>query len=159
MKIKNIYGEVIYTSDKETFKEAVVEAVNKKANLWNADLRNANLSDANLWNANLWNADLRNADLRNANLSDANLRNANLSDADLRNAVRFPIFCKWSIGFKNKNIQIGCEEKSVTEWNKFFKSDEEIETKRGTEEFARIEAMFKAYKAYKNHMAKFNKTK
>ena len=85
MEIKNIYGAVIYTSDKETLKEAVVEAVNK-----NADLRNANLRNANLWNANLSDADLRNADLSDADLRNANLRNANNKEKALMYNLQCP---------------------------------------------------------------------
>ena len=98
--------EVIYESEKDTQRDAAIEAVSKYhdlrgANLRDADLRganlrganlrgaglsNADLSNADLLNADLSNADLRYADLRGADLSGANLRGANLRDADLRDA-------------------------------------------------------------------------
>ena len=128
------------------------------ANLWNADLRNANLWNANLWNANLRNAnlrnaDLRNADLRNANLRNANLWNANLSDtnlrnADLRNAVKVPMFCKWPSGITGDKIHIGCEKRTIEEWDEFFNSDKVIETKRDTKEFKQIQAVYEGLRAY-----------
>ena len=76
--IKNIDGEVIYTSASETdtIKQAVEQAVKAGADLRGADLWNANLRWANLWNANL----------RGANLWNANLRGADLEGADLRGA-------------------------------------------------------------------------
>ena len=46
-------GKVLYKSIKKTMKEAVIDAVNK---------------GADLWGANLWGADLEGADLRGANL-------------------------------------------------------------------------------------------
>ncbi len=55
--------EVIYTSNKETIKEAVEEAVANKISLAYADLRKANLHKANLSWANLHKADLSKADL------------------------------------------------------------------------------------------------
>jgi uncharacterized protein YjbI with pentapeptide repeats len=93
--IKNRFtGNVIFTSTKTTWKEAVEEAVENcanlhYANLCGADLRGANLRDANLrgvnlYEANLYEANLYEANLYEANLYEANLRGANLSEANLR---------------------------------------------------------------------------
>ena len=71
IEIKNIDGDVIYTSSKPTLKEAVEEAVKRGANLSRADLREADLRDA----------DLGRADLGKANLCKANLSEANLYEA------------------------------------------------------------------------------
>ena len=100
IEIKNIDGDVIYTSIKQTIKEALEEAVEKGiklfyanlseaylfgANLSGADLSYANLSEANLYGANLSGADLSKADLYKANLYGANLYGANLSYAEMCN--------------------------------------------------------------------------
>lgn len=87
---------VIYTSNKKTIKEAIIEAYSKKVSLRNADLRGADLEGANLEGiilegANLEGASLRGVCLRVANLNGANLRGANLegtylSGADLKDA-------------------------------------------------------------------------
>ncbi len=79
-------GEVLYSSERDTMRGAVLEAVEKRANLRSADLRYADLRSANLRSANLSYADLSSADLRYADLRSANLRSANLSSADLRSA-------------------------------------------------------------------------
>ena len=85
--IKNRYTDnEIYVSTKNNMRDAVIEAVEKKANLWEADLREANLREANLRGANLQGADLQGADLQEANLWGADLREANLWEADLREA-------------------------------------------------------------------------
>src|ERR1035437_7970673 len=47
MDIKNIYDAVIFTSAALTIKDAIVEAVSKKANLRGANLYEANLHGAN----------------------------------------------------------------------------------------------------------------
>ena len=87
IQIKNRWtGNIIFESEKETYKEAVIEANLREANLIEADLREANLIEANLREADLRGADLREADLSGANLSGANLREADLSGADLREA-------------------------------------------------------------------------
>jgi len=86
MEIKNIYGAVIFTSIALTIKNALLEAIDRKSNLRDADLSGANLSGADLRGANLSGADLRDANLRDADLRDANLSDANLRDADLRGA-------------------------------------------------------------------------
>ena len=175
IEIKSVFGKVLFSYEKEnnTLKKTVLEAIINNAdlryanlryanlsgaNLRYADLRYADLSGANLSNANLSGADLSNANLSNADLSGANLSNANLSNADLRYAnlsgaknkesAYLPVFCKWHhclIGYK---IKIGCKEKTIKEWDSFFASEEEYETKRNTDEFKQIEAVYNAYKAY-----------
>ena len=91
MEIKNIYGAVIYTSEAETVKDAVVEAVAKDANLrgadlTDADLRGADLTGADLTDVYLTGADLTGAYLRGAYLTGANLRGADLTDVYLTGA-------------------------------------------------------------------------
>ena len=140
MKIYNIYGAEIYSSEKETIKEALEEAVKNKA-----DLRLANLSSA----------DLRSANLRSANLSSANLRLADLSSADL-SKTQIPLYCKWSVAIIDGKIKIGCKTNSIEVWDAFFTSTEIFETERNTPEFIRIEANYLAAKAYLQHL-KLNK--
>jgi hypothetical protein len=82
--IKNLSDVVIYASALLTIKDALAEAVSKKADLYGADLRGANLRGANLGGANLRGADLGGADLGGANLYGANLYGANLGGADLK---------------------------------------------------------------------------
>lgn len=80
-------NEVLFESTTATtIKEAVVEAVKQKVDLWKADLWKADLRGAELSEANLWKADLREADLRKANLREANLWKTNLREADLSRA-------------------------------------------------------------------------
>ena len=81
IEIKTCAGSILYTSEKATLREAVIEAVGEGANLSGANLCDANLRDANLRDANLRDANLRNADLRDADLSGANLRGAELNCA------------------------------------------------------------------------------
>ena len=76
IEIKTCAGSILYTSEKATLREAVIEAVGEGANLRNADLRDADLSGANLCDANL-----RDANLCGANLCDADLRGAELNCA------------------------------------------------------------------------------
>ena len=130
-------GSIIhtYTSENPTIKDAVEDAVKKGINLSYANLRSADLSSANL---------------RSADLSSANLRSA-----DLSSAVKLPMYCRWSHGITNGNlIHIGCEKKSIEEWDKFFESDDVIQTKRNTSEFKKIQAVYEAYKTYLNFLNK-----
>jgi hypothetical protein len=129
------------------------------ADLSGTDLRGANLIDANLSNANLSNADLRGADLcgadlcgadlRGADLRGANLSNADLRGADFKNAI-IPIYCKWNVSVINQEIiKIGCKKKTIKEWVEWFENSNEIfETKRDSDDFKKIRAMFYAHKAY-----------
>ena len=86
IEIKNIYDAVIFTSALVSLREALIEAVGKKADLTEAYLSEANLSGANLSGAYLRGAYLNEANLSGADLSGANLSGANLSGADLSEA-------------------------------------------------------------------------
>ena len=165
IQIRSIFGKVLFELEKEnnTIRETLEEAVKNNTDLINANLRNANLDDANLEGANLINANLINANLINANLDGANLRNANLDDANIRNAnlrnanlrnaknketVILPIYCRWSYGIKGNLIVIGCKEKTIEQWDLWFDSEEEYSTRRDTEYFKQIQAVYNALKSY-----------
>ena len=59
-----------------------------------------------------------------------------------------PLFCKWDFSILGDKIQIGCEKRTIENWDLFFASNEELSTKRGTEEFKQIQAVYNACKAY-----------
>ena len=108
IEIKNINGVVLFshTSENNSIKITVEEAVKKNirltladlegadlegadlegANLRNTSLKKANLSWANLAGACLAVADLTDANLAWADLADANLKEANLKEANLKGA-------------------------------------------------------------------------
>ena len=129
MEIKNRYTRQVIVSDESgTIKEALLNAIKE-----GVDLSGANLSGA----------DLSRVNLSGANLSGADLSGADLSGADL------PIYCKWYVTIKDNTINIGCENKSIPEWEDWFNnSTEEFSTKRDAGDFKRIKAMFYAYKTY-----------
>jgi len=57
IEIKNRWtGDIIYSSEKTTMKEAVEESVKSEADLSKADLSKANLFEANLFKADLYEA-------------------------------------------------------------------------------------------------------
>jgi len=169
IQIRSIFGLMLFEreSEKNTIKETaektnlsgadLSEADLSRADLSEADLSRANLSMTNLSGADLSEADLSEADLSRANLSGANLSRADLSEANLSGAnlsranlsgANLPIFCKWNVTIIDGKIKIGCKEMSVEDWVKWFASNEEFETKRGSDEFNRIHAMFIAYSSY-----------
>ena len=89
IEIKNRWtGDVLfeYTTENNTIKDTLLEAVKNKANLSGAYLSGANLRGANLSEANLRGAYLSGANLSEANLSGAYLSEANLRGADLSGA-------------------------------------------------------------------------
>jgi hypothetical protein len=88
IEIVNRYTRaVLYKAESaESVRDALIEAVQKKADLRGADLRGADLSGADLRSAYLRSADLRSADLGGANLGGADLRSANLGGANLGGA-------------------------------------------------------------------------
>ena len=150
IEIKSVFGKVLFALEKEnnTIKDTLEEAVRNNVNLEYANLINANLINANLENANLYNANLINANLRNANLRNANLENANLRNAKNKETAILPIFCKWSYGIKGDLIVIGCKQKTIEEWDIWFNSNEEYSTRRNTDDFKQIEAIYNSLKSY-----------
>jgi len=165
IQIKNRFtGSIIFEYSKEnnTIKDTIEQAVKEKANLdganldganlVRANLDGANLVRANLDGANLYGANLVRANLDGANLVRANLDGANLDGANLCGAIKLPILCKWTHGITENKIHIGCEKRSVKDWDLFFESNEELTTNRGTNEFKQIQAVFEAYKAYLNFL-------
>ena len=86
--IKDIKGNILfeYSTDNNSLKKTIEEAIKKDVNLSGVDLSYAYLMYANLMYANLMYANLRGANLRGANLRGANLRGADLRGADLRGA-------------------------------------------------------------------------
>ena len=175
IEIKNRFtGSVIFTYEKEnaTIKDAVEQAVKGRANLIGANLIGANLEGAdleganleganleganlicaNLRRANLIGANLEGADLGGANLEGANLRRANLYDAKNKGQAYLHMYCKWSHAIIGDKIKIGCKEKTIEEWDLFFKSDETYDTDRNTEDFKQIQAVYLSYKAYLTHL-------
>ena len=59
-----------------------------------------------------------------------------------------PLFCKWTFSILGDKIQIGCEKRTIKEWDLFFASKEVLSTPRGTDDFKQIEAVYLACKAY-----------
>ena len=120
IQIKSVFGKVLFELEKEnnTIKETLEQAIKENANLINA------------------------------NLEDANLRNANLYNAKNKENAILPIFCKWSYGIKGDLIVIGCKQKTIEEWDIWFNSNEEYSTRRNTDDFKQIEAVYKSLKSY-----------
>ena len=136
IEIKSRIGNLLFTYESEnaTIKVALLKAIESGVDLSVANLSGVDLSEANL---------------SGVNLSRANLSRANLSEANLSRAIKIPIFCKWGVGITENNlINIGCKKMTIKEWDLFFNSDKEFETKRNTEQFKQIQATYEAYKAY-----------
>ena len=67
IEIKNRWtGSIVFSSKKETIKEAVIDAISSDVDLRDVDLSGADLRGAYLRDAYLGGADLRDADLYNA---------------------------------------------------------------------------------------------
>lgn len=86
IEIRGSFGRVLYTSNKETIRDAVEEAVANGVSLTSAILDCADFVGANLKGAVLVSASLAGADLRDVDLEGANLINACLQDANLEGA-------------------------------------------------------------------------
>ena len=159
IEIENRFRKEIiytYTSENATIKDALLDAIKNKANLSRANLFGADLRGADLRGADLFEADLSGANLSRANLFGADLSGADLSRADLSRAnlsrANLQPFCKWRTSIIDNKIKIGCKSMTIEEWDSFFNSSKEFETKRNTNEFKKIQAVFESYKTYINFL-------
>ena len=98
-------GEVLYSGEHESLREAVEAAVSA-----DASLADASLADANLAGANLANAYLANAYLARANLARANLADAKVGSGDDESALvgSHPIVQIGPIGSRNDWLLVFC---------------------------------------------------
>ena len=160
IEIKSIFGNILFTYEAEnaTIKDAVEKAVKEKVSLSYSNLSYSNLSYSNLSYSNLRGSDLSNSNLRGSNLSNSDLSNSNLRGSDLSNSnlsnlenketACLPLFCKWNFSILGDKIQIGCEKRTIENWDLFFASDEKLSTERNTQDFKQIQAVYNACKAY-----------
>lgn len=137
--------------DGASFKDANFEG----SYLEGADFIEADCEGATFEDANLKFATFRGANLTNVNFKDVDLTYVDISEATLTGATT-NMFCDKHVyvNITNRQITIGDETKTIEEWETFFCSDEEYNPPRGTEEFKRVEAMYKASKAYIETMNK-----
>lgn len=153
-----------------------------RAYLMNANLKHSNLLGANLKYTNFSFADLSYANLMYTNksyidLTSSILNHAILYDNNLTNPKIFEItslkdehlinykltdalvsiYCKWDVFIINDKIKIGCETKTIPEWDEWFNGDKIYVTHRNTDDFKRIYANYIAVREYykqsiaKNH--------
>lgn len=66
-------------------------------------------------------------------------------------------FCKRNFKIAKETCIIGCKEKTWDEWDAWFASDEEYDTKRGTQEFDLIQKSYEAAKVMKDVFFIFDK--
>ena len=137
--------------------------------LSNKDLQDCRLRDCNLNDINLSGSTFRGSDLSFSRACRSNFRNADLSKSKLVHCdftgsdftgvtlngsdtagANLPIYCKWDFSIKGNMIFIGCQQRTMEEWDNFFSPEckEVIKTPRDSEEFKRIRAMYEAHKAY-----------
>jgi hypothetical protein len=144
LDIKNIYDAIIFASAALTLKDALVEAVSKKAdlrgaNLDGADLRGANLRGANLCGANLYGADLGGADLDGKKVS------------SLRVFTGLYAYSVWAVAFEDGSrwVKMGCLFYSLEDWEKIGirKSNESEFPDDGSEKCEERVAAFEFAKA------------
>ena len=119
MDIVNMVGGVIFSAAATVLKDALVEAVEKKADLRSADLYGANLYGAYLRGANLYGADLRRADLRGAYLRGADGEKKKAHSIRIFSSSLYP-FVVLAVLFEDgeRMVKMGCLEKTLAQWKK-----------------------------------------
>jgi uncharacterized protein YjbI with pentapeptide repeats len=115
-----------------------------------------NFLGGNFLGGNFLCGNFRGGNFRGGDFRGGNFLGGNFLGGNFLGGLMMP-HCKWIYGQDcDGKIIIGCKTMSVREWTKWFQGKEEFETRRGTEEFNKIQACFEATKAYIKFM---NKTK
>ena len=73
---------------------------------------------------------------------DLDLRNTKITELPDNLSVGRSLYLgQWSMRYSSETglFHIGCKDKTIKEWDEWFAGDEEYETKRGTDEFKKIE--------------------
>ena len=116
-EIKSWLGAVLYRSEKDTLRKAVIEAVLRGTDLRGAYLRGADLVGADLGGAYLSGAVLSGTDLRGADLSGAVLSGAKIiAGGQMLTGYALGYFWWATQTDKGVLLQYGCERGTVAEW-------------------------------------------
>ena len=100
--------------------------------------KSGNFLGGNFLGGNFWGGNFLGGDFLGGNFRGGNFRGG----------LMMPN-CKWVYGQDCEGrIIIGCKKKTLEEWDVWFSGTEEFDTKRGTEDFKKIQACFEATKAY-----------
>jgi hypothetical protein len=87
-------------------------------------------------------------DFLGGNFRGGDFRGGNFRGGNFRGGVMMPT-CKWVFGVTaGGKIKIGCEEKTIEEWDAWFAGSETFSTPRNTVAFQKIQASYEATKAY-----------
>jgi uncharacterized protein YjbI with pentapeptide repeats len=119
-------------------------------NFRGGDFLGGDFRGGDFWGGNFWGGNFRGGNFLGGNFRGGNFRGGNMY-----------VHCKWFVGLTSEGlVKIGCKTFSFEEWDKWFLGTEEFSTKRGTKDFAQIQAMYQSLKAYTVFLQEFNlKTK
>jgi len=67
-------------------------------------------------------------------------------------AIILNLYCKWNIIVFKDLIKIGCKEKSVKEWDIFFKENKSYETDNTSNEYSKIKVAYEIAKIAQNQL-------
>jgi len=123
------------------------------------DFRSGNFRSGNFLGGNFLGGDFLGGNFLGGNFLGGNFFGGDFSGGDFRGGLMMPS-CKWVYGITPKGkIKIGCKEKTVKEWDIWFKSSETYSTERNTVAFKKIKACYKIAKIYLQELSvdgKFN---
>ena len=120
-----------------------------KSGTWESGIWEYGLWESGVWESGLWKSGIWKSGLwKSGTWEDGTWKAGTWESGTWKSGERVPM-CRWevfSVGLKS--IRIGCEVKTIEEWDSFFDGEEVLHTPRNTEEFKLIRANYEAVKAF-----------
>jgi len=120
-----------------------------KSGTWESGIWESGLWESGVWESGLWKSGIWKSGLwKSGTWEDGTWKAGTWESGTWKSGERVPM-CRWevfSVGLKS--IRIGCEVKTIEEWDSFFDGEEVLHTPRNTEEFKLIRANYEAVKAF-----------
>ena len=127
MEIKNKYGEIVYKTELENYRDILLEMIERGVQINDIDLSNQDFSNLDIpnflfWGDNLENTNFSGANLENAQFVDCNLTNTNFIGSKIRGDVltKNPVYLDygtpWKILILDTKIIMGCQCHTLEKW-------------------------------------------
>jgi uncharacterized protein YjbI with pentapeptide repeats len=121
-------------------------------NFLGGDFLGGNFLGGNFLGGNFLGGNFRGGNFFGGDFLGGNFFGGDFFGGDFLGGLMIP-HCKWVYGQDcDGKIIIGCKRKTIQEWEEWFAGTEEFDSKRGSEDFKKIQACFEATKTFMNFM-------
>ena len=110
-----------------------------KGGIWNGGIWEDGIWEDGTWKGGIWNGGI---------WERGTWKGGTWERGTWKDGKRKPM-CRWSVYATPIGVKIGCNEKTIKEWDDWFASNDVFETHRDSEQFKYIRACYESAKAFK----------